>query len=417
MFSLDNLEDSVPNDIVTSLSALLLANKTTFSTSSYDLGCTSVVKHPILLTDNNPFKERSRRIPPALYEEVRQHLKQMLSSGVVRESSSPWASNVVLVRKKDNTLRFCIDFRKLNSRTIRNAHSLPRIEETLDSLNGACWFSSLDLCSGYWQVEVEEADKPKTAFTVGPMGFYECNRMPFGLTNSPATFQYLMEKVVGDLNMCSCLVYLDDVVLFSNTLEDRLSRLKEILNRLQTAGLKLKPSKCHFLQKRLKYLGHIVSANGVECDPDLTVDLKSWPVPTCVKKVQRFLGFAGFYRRYVKDFAKIASPLHALTGTTKGRSGRTIPIPWEWGPNQQTSFQTLIDKLTSPPILSYPDYSQPFLLRSDASCEGLGAVLCQEQEGQIRVIAYASRCLKKSEKNYPSNKLFSIEMGSHPKVS
>ena len=173
MFSFDSLEDSVPNDILTSLSALSLANKTTFSTLNNDIGCTSVVKYPILLTDNTPFKEKSRRIPADLYEEVRQHLKQMISTGVVMESSIPWASNVVLVRKKN--LRFCIEFRKLNSRTIRNAHLLPRIKETLDYLNEACRFSSLDLCSGYWQVVVEEADKHKTAFTVGPMGFYGCN--------------------------------------------------------------------------------------------------------------------------------------------------------------------------------------------------------------------------------------------------
>ena len=344
-------------------------------------------------------------MPPALYDEVRQHLKEMLNADVIRESNSPWASNVVLVRKKDNSLRFCIDFRRLNNRTIRNAHPLPRIEETLDALKGALWFSSLDLCCGYWQVEVDESDKPKTAFTVGPLGFYECNRMPFGLTNSPATFQALMERVIADLNLKTCLVYLDDIVIFSRTIEEHIERLNEIFQRLQEAGLKLKPAKCKFLQKRLKYLGHIVSADGVECDPDLTKDLLTWKTPTNVKEIQRFLGFSGFYRRYVQDFAKIAKPLHLLTGTVKGKNGKKHPVPWTWETPQQEAFDTLIKRLTEPPILAYPDYSVPFELRVDASLNGLGAVLCQPQDGLIRVIAYASRGLKRAERNYSSNKL------------
>jgi hypothetical protein len=176
-FNLGSLD--LPDDNITALSKLLLEHKSGFACEKMDLGRTSIVKHRIDLTDDVPFKDRARRVPPALYDEVRKHLKEMLAANVIRESSSPWASNVVLVRKKDNTLRFCIDFRRLNNRTVRNAHPLPRIEETLDALKGAVWFSSLDLCCGYWQVEVEECDRPKRAFTVGPLGFYECNRMPF----------------------------------------------------------------------------------------------------------------------------------------------------------------------------------------------------------------------------------------------
>ena len=291
----------------------------------------SVVKHHTYLMDEAPFKDRSRRVLPALYDEVRRHLQDMLSANVIRESTIPWASNVVLVRRKDNSLRVCIDFRRLNNRTIRNAHPLPRIEETLDALKGALWFSSLDLCCGYWQVAVKESDRPKTAFTVGPLGFYECNRMPFGLTNSPATFQALMEKVIGELNLKTCLIYLDDIVILSSTIEEHLTRLGEILHRLQEAGLKLKPSKCKFLHKQLmKYLGHVVSAGGVECDPDLTKDILTWKSPTNVKEVQRFLGFVGFYRRFVQDFAKIAKPLHQLTGTRKGKNGKKHPVSWAW---------------------------------------------------------------------------------------
>ena len=404
-FQLSELKSFVSDEKNAELQDILSKHKSAFSQGSFDLGCTSVVKHQINLTDNCPFKERSRRIPPALFEEVREHLKEMLACGVIRESSSPWASNVVLVRKKDGSLRFCLDFRRLNKRTVRDAYALPRIEDTLDALNGSCWFSTLDLKSGYWQVEVEERDKPKTAFTVGPLGFFECNRLPFGLSNSPATFQCLMQKVKGDLHLRSCLIYLDDIIIFSKTIEEHFVRLQEVLVRIQEAGLKLKPSKCLFLHKRLKYLGHIVSESGVECDPDRCQEISNWKVPTSVKELQQFLGLAGFYRKHVKDFAKIARPLHFLTGSIQGKNGKKVSVPWQWGSEQQNAFDGPIDALTSPPVLAYPDYSVPFILRIDASYDGLGAILGQEQDGVFRVISYASRALRKSERNYPSNKL------------
>ena len=226
-----------------------------------------------------------------------------------------------------------------------------------------------------------------------------------GLTNSPATFQNLMQKVVGDLHLKSCLIYLDDIIVFSNTLEEHLDRLHQVMIRIREAGLKLKPSKCHFLQKRIKFLGHVVSDNGIECDPDYIKDLLNWPIPKTVKQVQSFVGFAGFYRRYVQDFAKIARPLHQLTGYVKDKRGKKHPVPWEWAEKHQAAFSTLVKLLTQPPILAYPDYSKPFELRTDASRDGLGAVLSQQQDGVTRVIAYASRGVKKSESNYSSNKL------------
>ena len=185
-----------------------------FAMNSLDLGRTDLVKHHIELKDYTPIKDRYRRIPPHQYEEVRKHLKEMLDIGAIRRSNSPWASPVVLVRKKDRSLRFCIDLRKLNARTVKDAYSLPRIEDALDSLNGACIFTSLDLKSGYWQVELDEDSIPLTAFTVGPLGFYECVRMPFGLTNAPATFQRLMESCLGELHLDWCIIYLDDIIIF-----------------------------------------------------------------------------------------------------------------------------------------------------------------------------------------------------------
>ena len=196
-----------------------------FALDKNDLGHTTKVKHKIKLNDYTPFKERYRRVPPHLYEEVQKHLKEMVEIGAIRKSNSPWASAVVLVRKKDGSLRFCIDLRHLNNRTIKDAYSLPRIEETLDCLNGAKIFTSLDLKSGYWQVEMEEESKPLIAFMVGPLGFFECERMQFGLTNAPATFQRLMESCLGDLHLNWCVIYLDDIIVFSETPGEHVKRL------------------------------------------------------------------------------------------------------------------------------------------------------------------------------------------------
>ena len=238
-----------------------------FALDSLDLGKTDVVKHHIELSDYTPIKDRYRQIPPHQYDEVHKHLQEMLAVGAIRKSNSPWASPVVLVQKKDGSLRFCIDLRKLNSRTIKDVYSLPRIEDALDSLDGACLFTSLDLKSGYWQVELDEESIPLTAFTVGPLGFYDCVRMPFGLTNAPATFQRLMQTCLGELHLNWCIIYLDDIIIFSKTPEEHLCRLKGMFERLAKAGLKLKPSKCEFFHDSLRYLGHVVSPKGIATNP------------------------------------------------------------------------------------------------------------------------------------------------------
>ena len=284
-----------------------------FAMDSMDLGKTDLVKHHIELTNYTPIKDRYRRIPPQQYEEVRKHLKEMLDIGAIRRSNSPWASPVVLVRKKDGSLRFCIDLRKLNARTIKDAYSIPRIEDALDSLNGACIFTSLDLKSGYWQVELDEESIPLTAFTVGPLGFYECVRMPFGLTNAPATFQRLMESCLGDLHLSWCIIYLDDIIIFSKNPDDHITRLEGVFEKLAEAGLKLKPSKCEFFKARLKYLGHVVSPQGIATDPAKIEAILKWPRPKTVTDVRSFTGFTNYYRKFIKGYAKVARPLHELT--------------------------------------------------------------------------------------------------------
>ena len=205
--------------------------------------------------------------------------------GAIRRSNSPWASPIVLIRKKDGSLRFCIDLRKLTARTIKDAYSLPRIEESLDCLNGACIFSSLDLKSGYWQVELDDDSIPMTAFTVGPLGFYECVRMPFGLTNTPVTFQWLMESCLGELHLNWCIIYLDDIIIHSRTPEEHITRLRGVFERLRTAGLKLKPSKCTFFKDQIPHLGHIVSKQGIEVDPKKVEVIRKWPTLKTVMDV------------------------------------------------------------------------------------------------------------------------------------
>lgn len=386
-----------------------------FARDDLDYGHTTAVKHKIRLSDSTPFKQRVRPIHPSDYEAVRLHLRELYDANIIRESESPFASPVVIVKKKSGKIRLCIDYRKLNSQTIRDAYALPNIEEAFAALTGSKWFSVMDLKSGFYQVEMEEEDKPKTAF-VTPMGFWEFNRMPQGVTNAPSTFQRVMEKCMSSLNLKEVLVFLDNLIVFSETLEQHEERLMRVLNRLKEFGLKLSPEKCHFFRKSVKYLGHVVSENGVEIDPDKISALTTWPRPNNIRELKSFLGFTGYYRRFIKDFSKIAKPLNELTAgyipakkknKIKSFSNADLKSPFadRWTPKCELAFRTLIEKLTTAPILGFANSSLPYILHTDASLHGLGAALYQQQDGQTKVIAYASRGLSKCERRYPTHKL------------
>ena len=280
-----------------------------FALNDLDLGKTAKVKHKIKLNNPVPFKHRYRCIPPHEFEEVQNHLQDMLKVGAIRKSVSPWASPVVLVWKKDGSLRFCIDIRKLNSQTIKDAYSLPRIEESLDCLNGAIIFTSLDLKAGYWQVEMEESSIPYTAFTVGPFGLYKCVHMPFELTNAPATFQHLMESCLGDYHLKYCIIYLDDIIIFTKTQEEHIDRLSKVFQKLDEAGLRLKPSKYELFRDRLEYLGHVVSSRGIETSLKKIAAILNWPQPQNITQVRSFLGFCNYYRKFIRGYAQVAKPL------------------------------------------------------------------------------------------------------------
>lgn len=405
IFDQIHIESTLTEEENTQLNELLQKHLDIFSKDDTDIGTCDKIKHRIDLVDDVPFKQKHRRIPPAMVEEVRQHLEQLLASGVIQKSKSPWASNIVLVRKKNGKLRMCIDYRMLNKRTVKDAYALPRIEEVFDCLKGAKLFTVMDMKAGYHQVEVEETHKERTAFTVGPLGFYEYVKMPFGLSNSPATYQRLMEECLGDYNMTICLIYLDDLIIFSENFEQHLQRLDLILTRLKECGLKLSADKCFFLQKRVKFLGHVVSEDGVETDPEKIEKVRNWPTPSNADELRSFLAFAGYYRRFVKDFSKITKPLNELLPPTSKKKNSKTEKVWQWTELEQNTFEHLKEILTSPPILAYPDFDLPFELHIDACNTGLGAVLYQVHENNKRVIAYASRSLSKSEQHYPAFKL------------
>ena len=284
-----------PPDLALKFERMLMEHHNIFSLEQNEIGCTDTAEHVIELLDTEPFKERFRWIAPLLVEEVREHIQEMLDGGAIHPSQSPWCNTVVLVRKKDGGLRFCIDFRRLNSQTKKDAYPLPRIQETMESMVGACFFSTMDLKSGFWQVKMAKDSQQYTAFTVGSMGVYEFLRMPYGLCNAPVTFQRLMQNCLGELNLTYALIYLDDMIVFSWTEEEHLHRLRVVFARFLEHGLKLKPSKCHFLQDEITFLGHEISAEGMKPGTANLKAIAEMAPPRTYTEIQHFTGMMGFF--------------------------------------------------------------------------------------------------------------------------
>ena len=368
-----------------------------------ELGCTHSTEHTIKVTDDTPFKEWFRQISPPMVEEVRNHLREMLESGAIRPSQSAWCNAVMLVRKKDSSLCFCIDFWHLNAHTKKDSYPFPRIQEVLESLVGAGHFSCLDLKSRFWHIKMDEASKQYTAFTVGNLGFFECDRMPFGLCNAPATFQQLMQNCMGELNFIYCLIYLDDLIMFLQTAEEHLHRLHVVFDCLREYNLKLKPSKCSLFQEEINYLAHQVSKEGV-WPSDINVKaITEYAPPQTYTEIRAFLGLVGHYRWFIKGFAWIAQPLNEhLAGERASRKSEHVSLSEE----ALQAFEALKQACMNSPVLAFADYTKDFLLETDASKEGLGAVPSQKQEDRwFHPVAYGSQTLTTHEKNYPSMKL------------
>ena len=409
----DMLPDGLPDDQRRALLQLLAKNSDVFAWTDLDLGYTEAVKHRIPVTSEVPIAQPYRRIPPSQFEDVRQHIQELADKGVIRPSSSPYASPIVIVRKKDGSIRLCVDYRKLNAITRRDAFPLPRIDETLDAIGGASFFSTLDLASGYHQVAMHEDDQEKTAFTT-PFGLWEFKRMPFGLSGAPATFQRLMQSSMNDLVLRILLVYLDDVLVFSRDFKEHLKRLETVFTRLRQIGLKLNPEKCRFGARNVNYLGHVISEEGIATDPGKISAVNDWPTPKTTRELRSFLGLASYYRRFVSKFADIARPLHQVTAKANADHGyskkKPVSIASYWNRECQLAFNALKSALTTTPVLGYADFSLPFQLEVDASFSGLGAILSQEQPEGRRVIAYASRSLRPNERNMNNYSSFKLEL-------
>ncbi|GBL77859.1 Retrovirus-related Pol polyprotein from transposon 297, partial [Araneus ventricosus] len=352
---LENLE-GLNEEQRTAVKELLQEFQNLFSTSDSDVGRCNMTQHRINTGNHPPIKQYPRRLPLAKKEEAERLVKEMVDNGIIEESSGPWASPIVLVKKKDGSTRFCVDYRKFNEITIKDSYPLPRIDDTLDALNGSQWFSTLDLKSGYWQVEIQHEDKEKTAFTTG-QGLWQFKVMPFGLCNAPATFERLMETVLRGLTSEACLVYLDDIIIVGRTFQEHLNNIRKVFQRLQKANLKLSPKKCRFFRKEVSYLGHIISADGVKTDPEKTTAVVDWPRPETVHDVRSFLGLCTYYRRFVRNFSAIARPLHKLT---EARSN------FNWTEECKKSFNSLKQALITSPVLTYPRTDKEFILDTDA---------------------------------------------------
>lgn len=396
--------------------------QTTFSKNDDDLGFCELVEHKIVTTDERPIKVPHRRVPPHQWAEVRDHIQKSLERGIITESSSPFASPIVLVRKKDGKLRMCVDYRLLNAKTHKDAYPLPRIEEALDILKGAKYFCSLDLAHGFNQIPMKESDIKKTAFRTGTGGLYEYTRMPFGLCNAPGTFMRLMDKAFGDLNFQTLLVYLDDILVFGSTFEETLSRLETVLSRLSSLNLKVKPEKCQFFREKVHYLGHIVTREGTSPDSEKVRAVSEWARPETLRGLRGFLGLSGYYRRFMRGYAEVASPLQRLLqgqeGGSKGKRGK-VPasgtavsscIKEKWDSSCEAAFVKLKQMLTEAPVLGFPDFSCGFILETDASFSGLGAILSQQQESGPVVLGYASRALRPSERNMQNYSSMKLEL-------
>src|ERR1041385_816220 len=315
----------------------------------------------------------------------------MLQKGLIRPSASPWGSPVLFVDKRDNTIRMCVDYHKLNEVTIKNKYPLPRIEDLFDQLNGARVFSKIDLRTGYYQLKIKKEDIPKPSFTTR-YGLYEFTVMSFGLTNAPAYFMGIMNKVFMDFLDKFVVVFIDDILIYSKSEEEHKEHLRTVLERLRAHRLYAKFSKCEFWLKEVGFLGHILTAQGVAVDPSKVTDVLNWKPPTTVTEVRSFLGLAGYYRRFIEGFSKIAKPMTELLK----KNQKLI-----WTRACDDSFKQLKAKLTSAPVLTLPDIHKGFDIYRDASKRGLGRMLMQEG----RVVAYASRQLCPHEVNYPTHDL------------
>ena len=373
------------------LGQLLIKHKNVFAKDKSDLGYCDLVEHEINTGMAAPIREPMRRVPRGFESEEEKCLQQQLDIGVLVPSKSPWSSSCVLVRKKDQSVRWCGNYVSLNARTVRDCQPLPRIDNCLESLGSAHLYSCLDLQSGYWQIKMSEKDREKTAIRTS-RGLLEYTRMPFGLVNATATFQRCMQLVLRGLEWKIVMVYVDDTIIYSgpDPLE-HLEKLEQVLARLESAGFKLKPSKCELMKSEVTFLGHVIGHGAIKTNPTLIEKVKNWREPKNRKEIQQFLGLGNYYRRFILQYSDIAAPMIQLTKKD---------VPFKWTAQAQRSFDELKDALCNAPILALPRDEGEYILDTDASLGGISGVLSQIQDGEERVICYGSKTLNQAQRNY-----------------
>ena len=387
MPNLSHLSDEKSNEIKN----ILTERKNAISQHKKDIGYCSLVEHEIKTGDHLPIATRQWPQPHSTRQAIKAQCDEMMEMDVIEKSSSPWHSPSLLVKKKNGSYRYCIDFRKINEISEKDKYPLPHIDNVLESLKGAKYFSTLDLRSGYWQISVAEKDRDKTAFSC--MGeTYRFKRLPFGLHNGPATFQRLMQQILFPIIGNCAYCFLDDIIIFSDSFQKHAQDLNQTLSLLEKAGLKVSLEKCMFAQNSIKYLGHVVSEDGIQVDPEKVEAVKEMQEPKTVKQVRRFIGMSSYYRRFVPNFSTIAAPLTELTRKN---------TKFVWTQKHQEAFEKLKTSLINTPILCYPDYSKMFQIHCDASDIALGSVLMQKDEDGIdHPVSYFSRKFNNAEINY-----------------
>lgn len=377
-----------------------------FKLMGNSVGCTHLIEHEIIV-DSPAIKQRYYPVSPVVQKQINEELEKLLDLGIIEPSTSAWSSPIILVSKKEGGYRFCVDFRKLNQVTKKDAYPLPYVSTILDRLKGARFLSSLDIKSAYYQIPLKSNSKEYTAFTVPGKGLYHFKRLCFGLTNAPACWQRLIDRVLGADLEENVFVYLDDIIIISSSFEQHMEILEKVFSRLVSAGLTLNREKCKFFRSELKYLGYVIdNKEGLRVDQDKVKAILNIPTPTCVRDVRSFLGMASWYRRFIENFSSIIAP---LTNLLKKRQ------KFEWTNTCEESFQKLKECLISAPILTTPDFTKPFNVKTDASGYGIGAVLTQMLNDKEHVICYLSRSLTRQEKAYSTTErellavLFALE--------
>jgi hypothetical protein len=370
---------------------MLLSNHRAFSHEGHNMGNCSLVEHEIDTGTSRPFKEQLRVHPDAVHQVIDDEVERMLKLDVIEPCASPWASNVLIVWKADGKPRFCIDYRRLNDKTIKDHYPLPNIQYIYRQVGHSSWFSTVDLESGFWQLLVKPSDRAKTAF-ITPKGQYQFKRVPFGLCNAPSSFQRMMDHVIEPDLRAFLKAYVDDILAHSDSFEDHLKHVDALLKRLIACGLSVKLCKCKFCRKIIKFLGCMISKNKLQADLSKTKVISDWQRLTSVKATRMFLGLANYYRNFIPHFARHAEPLYELLRKD---------APFTWGRAQELAFARIKRALTQAPTLALPDTQRDYILRTDASDTAVSAILVQkDSEGNEHPIAFGSHTLNSAQRNY-----------------